>query len=69
MAAKRAKERAALKKREDAFAEGQEKNRYDIAVIIGNRNYTGGTLNVYFAHNDAGGMKRLLLVILLVKYS
>ena len=61
VAAKRAKERAAKRKREDAFAKKLEKHRYDIAVIIGNRNYTGGTPKVDFAHNDAKKMKQFVV--------
>ena len=61
VAAKRAKERAAKRKHEDAFAKRQEKRRYDIAVIIGNRNYSGGTPKVDFAHNDAGKMKQFVV--------
>ena len=61
VAAKRAKERAAKRKREDAFAKKLEKHRYDIAVIIGNRNYTGGTPKVDFAHNDAKKMKEFVV--------
>lgn len=40
------------------------KNKYAIAVIIGNKNYSGKTPSVDFAHNDAEAMKRYVLEVL-----
>ena len=36
-------------------------NRDTVAVIIGNKNYTGLVPNVDFAHNDAAAMKRFAM--------
>ena len=39
-------------------------NRDTVAVIIGNKNYTGSVPNVDFAHNDAAAMKRFVIDVL-----
>ncbi|HJP21003.1 MAG TPA: SUMF1/EgtB/PvdO family nonheme iron enzyme, partial [Alphaproteobacteria bacterium] len=39
-------------------------NRHAVAVIIGNKTYSGGTPPVDFAHNDAAAMKRFVIEIL-----
>ena len=52
---------AAREKKSAALSARQEKYRYDIAVIIGNRTYTDGTPEVEFAHNDADQMKRFVI--------
>jgi hypothetical protein len=39
----------------------RRKNRNSLAVIIGNRNYSGRTYNVDYAHRDADAMKRFII--------
>jgi len=43
---------------------GAEKNRYGVAVIIGNRNYQNRVPSVDFAHRDAAAFKRFVIDVL-----
>ena len=52
------------RKRQETMARRKRKNRHAIALIIGNKNYTGRTPNVEFAHNDAESMKRFVVEVL-----
>jgi len=43
---------------------GAEKNRYGVAVIIGNKNYLNRVPSVDFAHHDAEALKRFVIDVL-----
>jgi len=45
-------------------ASAASKNKHAVAVIIGNKNYSGKTPQVDFAHNDAAAIKRYVLEVL-----